>query len=109
MALLLLSFQRYSESRAQRVVLLTYKGCIMPQEVTRRRFVFQTLGVIGGAVVAGDLLPLVAEAAKRKQILRVAIERDFETLRPELSAGDTANLLGRLIYKNPILWGLQNR
>ena len=64
----------------------------MPQEVTRRRFVFQTLGVIGGATVAGDLLPLLAEAAKRKQILRVAIERDFETLRPELSAGDTVKV-----------------
>ena len=46
-----------------------------------------------------------SEAAKRKQVLRVAIERDFETLRPELSAGDTANLLRRLIYTTPILWG----
>ena len=77
----------------------------MPQEVTRRRFMSQTLGVIGGATVSGDLLPLLAEAAKRKQVLRVAIERDFETLRPELSAGDTANLLRRLIYTTPIIWG----
>ena len=81
----------------------------MPQEVTRRRFMFQTMGVIGGATVSGDLLPLLAEAAKRKQVLRVAIERDFETLRPELSAGDTANLLRRLIYTTPILWGMQQR
>ena len=81
----------------------------MPQEVTRRRFMFQTLGVIGGTMVSGDLLPLLAEAAKRKQVLRVAIERDFETLRPELSAGDTANLLRRLIYTTPILWGMQQR
>ena len=81
----------------------------MPHEVTRRRFMFQTLGVIGGATVSGDLLPLLAEAAKRKQVLRVAIERDFETLRPELSAGDTANLLRRLIYTTPILWGMQQR
>ena len=58
----------------------------------------------GGATVSGDLLPLLAEAAKRKQVLRVAIERDFETLRPELSAGDTANLLRRLIYTTPIGW-----
>ena len=38
----------------------------MPTEVTRRRFVFQTLGVIGGTMVAGELLPLLAEAARRK-------------------------------------------
>ena len=81
----------------------------MPPEVTRRHFMFQTLGVLGGATVSGDLLPLLAEAAKRKQVLRVAIERDFETLRPELSAGDTANLLRRLIYTTPILWGMQQR
>src|SRR5215510_12445616 len=79
----------------------------MLQEVTRRRFMFQTLGVLGGAAVSGDFLPLLAEAAKRKQVLRVAIERDFETLRPELSAGDTANLLRRLIYTTPILWRMQ--
>src|ERR671922_1667958 len=81
----------------------------MPHEATRRRFMFQTWGVIGGSAVSGDLLPLLAEAAKRKQVLRVAIERDFETLRPELSAGDTANLLRRLIYTTPILWGTQQR
>src|SRR5215470_8345122 len=81
----------------------------MPHEVTRRRFMFQSLGVLGGAMVAGDLLPLLAEAATRKQVLRVAIERDFETLRPELSAGDTINILRRLIYTTPILWGMQQR
>src|SRR6266849_5086205 len=81
----------------------------MPQEVTRRRFMFQTLGVLGGATVLEDIMPLLAEAAKRKQVLRVAIERDFETLRPELSAGDTSNLLRRLIYTTPILWGMQQR
>ena len=70
---------------------------------------FQTLGVIGGATVSGPLLSMLAEAAKRKQVLRVAIERDFETLRPELSAGDTANLRRRLIYTTPILWGTQQR
>jgi hypothetical protein len=67
----------------------------MPLEVTRRRFVLQTLGTIGGTMVAGDLLPLLAEAAKRKQVLWVAVERDFETLRPKLSAGDTINMLRR--------------
>src|SRR2546427_9328062 len=81
----------------------------MPHEVTRRHFMVQTLGVLGGAAVSGDLLPRLAEAAKRKQVLRVAIERDFETLRPDLSAGDTANLLRRLIYTTPILWGMQQR
>jgi peptide/nickel transport system substrate-binding protein len=69
----------------------------------------QTVGMIGGTMVAGDLLPLLAEAAKRKQILRVAIERDIETLRPELSSGDTVNLLRRLIYITPILWGTRQR
>src|SRR5215813_7382338 len=81
----------------------------MPHEGTRRRFMCQTLGVLGGATIAGDLLPLLAEAAKRKQVLRVAIERDFETLRPELSAGDTINILRRLIYTTPILWGTKQR
>jgi peptide/nickel transport system substrate-binding protein len=81
----------------------------MPQKVTRRRFVLQTLGMIGGATVTGEFLPLLAEAAKRKQVLRVAMERDFETLRPELSAGDTVNMLRRLIYTTPILWGTQQR
>lgn len=76
---------------------------------TRRRFLLQTLGVIGGTMVAGDLLPLLAEAAKRKQVLRVAIERDFETLRPELSAGDANWMLRRLIYTTPILWGAKPR
>jgi hypothetical protein len=81
----------------------------MSAEVTRRRFLFQTLGTIGGTMVAGDLLPLLAEAAQRKQVLRVAIERDFETLRPELSAGDTINMLRRLIYTTPIIWGTKQR
>ena len=49
----------------------------MRREVTWRRFMFQTLGMIGGTMVAGDLLPLLAEAAKRQQVLRVAVERDF--------------------------------
>jgi ABC-type transport system substrate-binding protein len=61
--------------------------------------------VIGGALVTGDIWPMLAEAAKRKQVLRVAIERDIETLRPELSSGDTVNLLRRLIYTTPIRWG----
>lgn len=81
----------------------------MPQEVTRRRFVFQTLGVIGGATVAGDLLPLLADAAKRKQVLRVAVERDFESLRPDISAGYTNAMLKRLIYTTSILWGTEQR
>jgi hypothetical protein len=51
----------------------------MPTEGTRRRFLFQTLGVIGGALVTGDLLPLLAEAAKRKQVLRVAVDRDTKS------------------------------
>ena len=61
----------------------------MPPQVTRRRFMVQTLGMMGGAIVAGDLLPLLASAAKSKQVLRVAIERDFESLRPDVGAGDT--------------------
>src|SRR5882724_5729362 len=81
----------------------------MSAEVTRRRFVLQTVGMIGGTMLAGDLLPLLAEAAKRKQVLRLAIERDFETLRPELSAGDTINMLRRLIYTTPIIWGTKQR
>ena len=81
----------------------------MVQEVTRRRFVFQTLGVIGATMVAGDLLPLLAEAAKRKQVLRVAVERDFETLRADFSAGYTNNMLKRLIYTTPFLWGTKQR
>src|SRR5262245_38050168 len=81
----------------------------MSAHVTRRRFLLQSVGMIGGTMVAGDLLPLLAEAAKRKQVLRVAIERDFETLRPELSAGDTVNMLRRLIYTTPIRWGTKQR
>ena len=81
----------------------------MPTEVTRRRFVFQTLGVIGGTMVAGELLPLLAAAARRKQVLRVAVERDFETLRPDISAGFTNAMLKRLIYTTPLLWGSKQR
>src|SRR3989475_3528011 len=81
----------------------------MLQEVTRRRFMFQTLGVMGGATVSGDLLPLLAEAAKRKQVLRVAVERDFESLRPDMSSGYTNYMLKRLIYTTSILWGTQQR
>src|SRR6266567_7719325 len=81
----------------------------MPHEVTRRRFMSQTLGSLGGAAVSGDLLPLLAEAAKRKQILRVAIERDFETLRPDIGVGDTFNMLRRLMYTTPIIWGTKQR
>jgi len=81
----------------------------MPLEVTRRRFLCQALGVIGGTTVSGDLLPLLAEAAKRKQILRVAIERDFETLRPDIGVGDTFNMLRRLMYTTPIIWGAKQR
>src|ERR687888_1023810 len=81
----------------------------MPSSLRRVRFELRTVGVHGGPSVWGFLLPLLAAAAKRKQVLRVAIERDFETLRPELAAGDTANLLRRLIYTTPILWGIQQR
>ncbi len=81
----------------------------MPQAVTRRGFMFQTLGVIGGTMVSGPLLPLLAEAAKRKQVLRVAVERDFESLRPDISAGYTNFMLKRLIYTTTILWGTQQR
>ena len=76
----------------------------MPTAVTRRHFVFQTLGVIGGTMVAGPIWPLLAEAAKRKQILRVAVERDFESLRPDMSSGYTSYMLKRLIYTTAILW-----
>src|SRR5712691_3607041 len=75
----------------------------MSTAVTRRQFAFQTLGVIGGTMVAGDILPLLAEAAKHKQVLRVAVDRDFETLRPDFSAGYTNNMLKRLIYTTPVL------
>jgi hypothetical protein len=49
----------------------------MSAELTRRRFLLHTLGMVGGTMVAGDLLPLLAEAAKRKQVLRVAVEVVF--------------------------------
>ena len=65
----------------------------MPTVVTRRRFMSQTLGVIGGTMVSGPLLPLLAEAAKRTQVLRVAVERDFESLRPDMSSGYTSYML----------------
>ena len=81
----------------------------MPQAVTRRRFMFQTLGIIGGTTVTGEFLPLLAEAAKRKQILRVAVDRDFETLRADFSAGYTNFMLKRLIYTTPVLWGTKQR
>jgi peptide/nickel transport system substrate-binding protein len=70
---------------------------------------FQTLGVIGGTLVTGDLLPLLAEAAKRKQILRVAVDRDFESLRPDTSAGYSHHMLKRLLYMTSLLWGTQQR
>jgi peptide/nickel transport system substrate-binding protein len=69
----------------------------------------QTLGVIGGTLVSGDILTLLAEAATHKQVLRVAVERDFETLRPDISAGYTNFMLKRLIYTTAILWGTQQR
>src|SRR6267142_28947 len=81
----------------------------MSTAVTRRQFACQTLGVIGGTMVAGDILPLLAEAAKHKQVLRVAVDRDFETLRPDFSAGYTNNMLKRLIYTTPVLWAAKPR
>ena len=81
----------------------------MPTAVTRRRFMGHTLGVIGGTMVSGPLLPLLTEAAKRKQVLRVAVERDFESLRPDMSAGYTNFMLKRLIYTTALLWGTQQR
>src|SRR5262245_35010348 len=81
----------------------------MSSAPTRRGFLSQTVGMIGGTLLVGDFLPLLAAAAQRKQVLRVAIERDFETLRPELSAGDTINMLRRLIYTTPIIWGTKQR
>ena len=60
-------------------------------------------GCYRGGTVSGNLLPLLAEAAKRKQILRVAVERDFESLRPDISAGYTNAMLKRLIYTTAIL------
>jgi len=81
----------------------------MSREVTRRRFVCQTLGVIGGTMVSGELLPLLAAAARRKQVLRVAVERDFESLRPDMSTGYTSFMLKRLIYTTTILWDTKQR
>jgi hypothetical protein len=69
----------------------------------------QTLGVIGGTMVASDFLLLLAEAAQHKQVLRVAVERDFETLRADFSAGYPNNMLKRLIYTTPFLWGTTQR
>jgi ABC-type transport system substrate-binding protein len=81
----------------------------MPTAGTRRRFLFQTLGRTGGALVAGHLLPLLAEAAKRKQSLRVAVDRDFESLRPDISAGYSHHMLARLLYTTSLLWGTHQR
>ena len=81
----------------------------MVTAVTRRRFLGQTVGVIGGSMVSGDLLPLIAEAAKQKQVLRVAVERDFESLRADFSAGYTNHMLKRLIYTTPFIWGARHR
>jgi hypothetical protein len=66
----------------------------------------QTLGVIGGTMVAGELGPLLAEAAKREPVLRVAVDKDFASLRPDIWAGDTNYMLKRLIYATPLLWGV---
>jgi hypothetical protein len=73
----------------------------MPKEVTRRHFLARTVGLSGGATVMGDLLPLLARAAKRKQILRMAVDTDFASLRPDICAGDTNHMLKRLIYTPP--------
>ena len=81
----------------------------MSRSMTRRRFMSQTLGVIGGTMVAGELLPLLAEAAQRKQILRVAVDKDFASLRPDIWAGDTNYMLKRLIYTTPLLWGVSKQ
>ena len=81
----------------------------MSRSITRRRFISQTLGVIGGTMVAGELLPLLAEAAQRKQILRVAVDKDFASLRPDIWAGDTNYMLKRLIYTTPLLWGVSKQ
>ena len=81
----------------------------MPTAVTRRQFLVQTTSVIGGSIVSGEFFPLLAEAAKHKQILRVAVERDFEPLLPDISAGYTNFMLKRLIYTTTILWGTQQR
>jgi ABC-type transport system substrate-binding protein len=70
---------------------------------------FQTLGLIGGTAVAGDLLPLLAEAAKRKQTLRVIVDRDFESLRPDTSAGYIHHMLKRLLYTTSLLWDTHQR
>ena len=57
------------------------------RRIDRRSFL-QAAGMLGGTVMLGDFLPLLA-AAGRTGILRVAVERDFESLRPDVSAGDT--------------------
>jgi len=67
----------------------------MPPEVTRRRFVFQSPGVLGGTTVAGDLLPLLAEAAKRKRSCGSRLSAISRTLRPDIGVSDTFNMLRR--------------
>jgi len=74
-----------------------------------RRGFLQAAGLLGGTLVLGDFLPLLAEAGGRTDTLRVAVERDFESLRPEVSAGDTNFTLKRLIYATLILWGTKQR
>ena len=45
---------------------------------------------------------------KRKATV-FAVDRDFETLRPDFSAGYTNNMLKRLIYTTPVLWAVKSR
>ena len=59
----------------------------MPKDVTRRRFMARTLGMLEGTMAAGELLPLPAEAAQSKQVLRVAVDTEQDPLLSKLSLG----------------------
>jgi peptide/nickel transport system substrate-binding protein len=74
-----------------------------------RRGFLQAAGLLGGTLAVGDMPTLLAAASTRTSTLRVAVDRDFESLRPDIGAGDTNHTLKRLIYVSPILWGTRQR
>ena len=80
----------------------------MPPEVTRRRFMSQTMGVIGGATVSGPLPPLRQRRLSANRCCawpsREILRRSARSCRPGIR-----QLLRRLIYTTPILWGTQQR
>ena len=72
-----------------------------------RRDFLKLWGAGGGALAVADALPGLCWAQGAPDTLKVAIETDLDSLRPDLWGAISGYTLKRLIYATTLLWGVR--